>query len=69
MTNVEPTIISLLLAGLGAVSTVVAVLYKTTQSHFQQVNTKLSDCEDDRAHLWHVIAKQAGCEVKDLKRQ
>lgn len=65
----DPTIVALLLGGLGTLATVVGVLYKNTTTHFQQVQVKLDDCENDRADLWHVIAKQAGCPVEDLKRE
>jgi hypothetical protein len=69
MANGDPTIIAVLLGGLGTLATVIGVLWKNTTSHFAAVSAKLDDCEDDRATLWHVIAKQAGRDVKELKRE
>lgn len=66
--NADPTMVSMLLGAMATLGTVIAVLYRHIQMNFVRMQEKLDDCETDRANLWHVIAKQAGCRVEDLKQ-
>ena len=67
--NSDPSIIAMLLAGMATLGTVIGVLWKSTTNHFELMRVKLDDCETDRAELWKVIAKQAGCKVEELKKE
>lgn len=69
LAQTDPTMISMLLGAMATMGTVIAVLYRHIQNNFLRVQEKLDDCETDRAELWKVIAKQAGCKVEELKKE
>lgn len=69
------TQVGMLVAACATLGTVIGVLWKQMVSHFNRVDEKLdetqkslSDCQEDRLQIWQTIAKQAGCQVEDLKR-
>jgi len=68
------TQVGMLLGAVATLGTVIAVLWKQTQSHFATVNEtlddtklKLRDCEDDRLRIWQKLAETAGCRVEDIR--
>lgn len=69
MTTPDPTTLTILGGTIASLSTAIGVMWKTTMSHLEKVEKKLSDCEEDRTHLWSVIAQQCGRDVDELKRE
>lgn len=67
MTTQDPTFWTAIGGAFAALTTAIAVQWKTTMSHLSRVEKKLDECEDDRKELWVVIAQQAGKEVNELK--
>ena len=65
--NTDVTQVGLLIGAVGALSTVIGVLWKQMINHFGQVEVKLKDCEDDRQHLWEVLADQAQRPVEEIR--
>ncbi len=75
MTAPDPTTLAILLSGLGATGSAIAVLFKTLLGHVSRIESRLSDCESDRqqlhadqTELWRQLAKQAGQPVDDLRK-
>ena len=67
LANIDPTTITLLSGVVTACISAIGVQYKTNMGHFQKIESKLDDCESDRARLWSVIATQCGKDVSELK--
>jgi hypothetical protein len=68
------TQVGMLLGAVATLGTVIGVLWKQTQTHFNAVNEtlddtklKLRDCEDDRLRIWQKLAETAGCRVEDIR--
>jgi Na+/glutamate symporter len=69
------TQVGMLLAACATLGTVIGVLWKQMLTHFKGIDEKLdkaqealADCQNDRLQIWQAIARQAGCQVNDLKR-
>tara|TARA_R110000824_G_scaffold397948_2_gene601282 strand:- start:668 stop:910 length:243 start_codon:yes stop_codon:yes gene_type:complete len=69
------TQVGMLLGAVATLGTVIGVLWKQMLSHFKGIDEKLdktqealTDCQNDRLQIWQAIAKQAGCQVDDLKQ-
>lgn len=74
MSAPDPTTLGILLSGMAALGSAIGVLFKTFLSQVARIDSRLSDCEADRAqlhedqkNLWRTIAQQAGVDVQDLK--
>ena len=67
MSAPDPTTLGVLLTSVSGLATAIGVLWKTVQSHFKTIETKLNDCESDRERLWEKIASLAGDSVEKLK--
>tara|TARA_R100000742_G_C4271968_1_gene91030 strand:- start:1280 stop:1519 length:240 start_codon:yes stop_codon:yes gene_type:complete len=72
--NTDITQVGMLVAAVAALGTVIGVLWKQMMQHFTRVDKKLddtqaalADCQEDRLHIWQAIAKQAGCQVEELR--
>ena len=72
--NSDITQVGMLLGACATLGTVIGVLWKQMISHFHRVDEKLdqtqaalSDCQEDRLMIWKTIAKQAGCQVEELR--
>ena len=63
------TQVGMLLGACATLGGVIAALWRQMLAHFNQVETKLQDCEDDRKHLWECLAEQAGHPVEELQRR
>ena len=48
MTTPDPTTFTVLGSTIAAMTTAIAVQWKTTMSHLKRVEDKLDECEDDR---------------------
>jgi hypothetical protein len=68
MTTPDPTTFTVIGSTIAAMTTAIAVQWKTTMSHLKRVEDKLDECEDDRAQLWQTIASQCGKDVSELKK-
>jgi len=73
--NTDITQVGMLVAAVATPGTVIGVLWKQMIAHFSRVDRKLeetqellTDCQDDRLHIWKTLAKQAGCNVEELKK-
>jgi len=69
------TQVGMLIGACATLGTVIGVLWKQMLSHFKGIDEKLEKtqealevCQDDRLQIWQAIARQAGCQVDDLKR-
>lgn len=69
MTTPDPTTIGMLLTAITGLGSAIGVLWRQVTRHLQVIEGKLSDCESDRLALWRQLAKQAGTDVEDLKKQ
>jgi len=72
----DVTQVGMLVGAVGALATVIAVLYRQVLRQFESVNDRLdeaqkalSDCLDDRLELWKTLAEQAGRSVEDLRQR
>lgn len=70
----DVTQVGMLVAAVATLGTVIGVLWKQMIVHFGRVDTKLeetqellADCQDDRLQIWKTLAKQAGCQVEDIR--
>ena len=62
--GVETTI---LLAAISALGGVVTFLWRQIMSHYNETKKARDECEYDRTELWKQLAKQAGCNVNDMR--
>ena len=69
LAQLDPTTITLLSGVVTACISAIGVQYKTNMGHFQKIESKLDDCERDRARLWSVIAHQCGKDVSELQKE
>lgn len=73
---IDPNISSLincLMIAIGALSACVVALFAWFRANFKSVETKLTDCEDDRQKLWAKIAEilsggKASAETLSLRK-
>lgn len=72
----DVTQVGMLVGAVGALATVIGVLYRQVLRQFDSVNDRLdeaqkalSDCLDDRLQLWKTLAEQAGRPVEELQRR
>tara|TARA_R110000824_G_C15171952_1_gene672987 strand:- start:488 stop:763 length:276 start_codon:yes stop_codon:yes gene_type:complete len=63
----DPTTIGLLITAVTGCASAIGVLWKQVMKHIVTIEGKLKDCEDDRNDLWKELAKQAGCNVDDMR--
>ena len=63
------TQVGMLLGACATLGGVIAALWRQMTTHFGHVEEKLKDCEDDRQHLWEVLADQAQRPVEELQRR
>ena len=68
-TTPDPTTLGVLVTALTGMGTAIGVLWRQIQKHLATIEEKLKDCETDRVELWKQLAKQAGTDVKALKKQ
>jgi hypothetical protein len=68
MTTNDPVFWTAIGGAFAALSSAIAVQWKTTMSHLARVETKLDECESDRFDLWRVLAKQAGKDIDEIKK-
>ena len=54
----DPTIASILLSAIGALTGVVTYLWRTFLKTVEEIKVKLADCEDDREDLWKALIAQ-----------
>ena len=66
--NSDPQFWTAIIGGFGALTTAIGVQWKTTMSHFDTMQKKLDECEDDRKQLWMTVASQCGKDVSELKK-
>lgn len=70
----DVTQVGMLVGAVGALATVIGVLYRQVLRQFDSVNDRLdeaqkalSDCLDDRLQLWKTLAEQSGRPVEELQ--
>lgn len=70
MTTPDPTTLTIL----GSMGAAIGVMWKHTMGNIDKVQSKLDECESDRAelhkeqkNLWMAIAKQYGKNIDEIK--
>lgn len=76
MNGGEFTQIGMLVGAVTVLSSVIAMLWRQVMAHHAKVDAtleetraQLQDCTEDRTMIWKTLAKQAGCDVEQLKEQ
>lgn len=74
--NSDITQIGMLIGAVTVLSSVITMLWRQVMSHHAKVDATLEetrkqllDCNEDRTMIWKALAKQAGCDVQQLKDQ
>ena len=57
---VDNSILGVLVAGIGSLTTAISILWKRVNAFHKHTVKKLDECEEDREKLWKQIAKING---------